>query len=163
MTSVIRAVNNPSISKGDLEKLTVGAVQVYDLDEKYNRLRASMSNFAGLFRGQLDKLKSSGVRFEHEAALDQLIRAEGIQVSAVGGIATIVEFQEKIVEVPVMESRTKALIHLLSTQMKKNFDKYPKLREECDVRLTEFFQQEIIDVIEADEIDRVVEIVKYVP
>jgi hypothetical protein len=29
--------------------------------------------------------------------------------------------------------------------------------------LTEFFQQEIIDVVDADEIDRIVAIVKYVP
>lgn len=47
--------------------------------------------------------------------------------------------------------------------MKKNFDKYPQLRDECDARLIEFFQQEIIEVIEADEIDRVVGIVKMVP
>ena len=29
--------------------------------------------------------------------------------------------------------------------------------------MTEFFQQEIIDVVDADEIDRIVAIVKYVP
>ena len=29
--------------------------------------------------------------------------------------------------------------------------------------MTEFFQQELIDIIEVDELDRVVEIVKYVP
>ena len=52
---------------------------------------------------------------------------------------------------------------MLAVQMKKNFDKYPKLREECDSRLYEFFQQEIIDVMEIDELDRVVEIVKFVP
>lgn len=32
-----------------------------------------------------------------------------------------------------------------------------------DGRLYEFFQQELIDCIEVDEIDRIVEIVKYVP
>lgn len=37
------------------------------------------------------------------------------------------------------------------------------MREECDARLFEFFQQEIIDVMEVDELERVVEIVKYVP
>jgi len=63
----------------------------------------------------------------------------------------------------VQDSRTKHLIHLLAIQLKKYVDKYPKLREECDVRLTEFFQQEIIDLIESDDFDRVVSIVKYVP
>lgn len=70
---------------------------------------------------------------------------------------------DRVVEVPVSDARTKHLIHMFAVQMKKFFEKYPKLREECDVRLTEFFQQELIDVIEVDEIDRIVEIVKYVP
>jgi hypothetical protein len=52
---------------------------------------------------------------------------------------------------------------MLAIQMKKFFEKYPKLRDECDARLFEFFQQEIIDVMEVDELERVVEIVKYVP
>ena len=47
--------------------------------------------------------------------------------------------------------------------MKKYFEKYPKLKDECDSRLYEFFQQELIDIIEVDELERVVEIVKYVP
>ena len=47
--------------------------------------------------------------------------------------------------------------------MKKYFEKYPKLKEECDSRLYEFFQQELIDIMEVDELDRVIEIVKYVP
>lgn len=32
-----------------------------------------------------------------------------------------------------------------------------------DAKLTEFFQQEIIDLIQVDEVDRLVEIVRYVP
>lgn len=41
--------------------------------------------------------------------------------------------------------------------------KYPKLSGEINERLAEFFQQEIIDIIEVDEVDRLVEIVKYKP
>ena len=52
---------------------------------------------------------------------------------------------------------------MLAVQMKKFTSKYPKLMDEMDVRLTEFFQQELIDIIEVDELDRVVEIVKYQP
>ncbi len=43
---------------------------------------------------------------------------------------------EKIVEVPIQDSRTKHLIHLLAVQMKKFCSKYPKLLDEMDVRLT---------------------------
>lgn len=78
------------------------------------------------------------------------MRSEGLQTSVANGVVTIVETRDKVIEVPIQDSRTKHLIHMLAVQMKKNFDKYPKLREECDARLYEFFQQELIDVIEAD-------------
>jgi hypothetical protein len=68
-----------------------------------------------------------------------------------------------VVEVPVQDARTKHLVHLFAVQLKKYVEKYPKLRDECDGRLTEFFQQEIIDLIESDDFERVVSIVKYVP
>ena len=111
----------------------------------------------------MKKLKSSGIEFEYKATLDSLIRSEGLRTSVVNGAVHIDRPYEKVIEVPVMDSHTKSLIHLLSVQMKKNFDKYPKLRDECDPRLIEFFQQEMIDVIQADAMDRIVSIVKYVP
>ena len=64
---------------------------------------------------------------------------------------------------PVQDARAKHLLHLLAVQLKRLSGKYPKILSEMDIRLTEFFQQELIDVIEVDEIDRLVEIVKYVP
>jgi len=108
-------------------------------------------------------LKSQGVRFENESTLDNLLRSENIQTSIANGVVKLIETRDKVIEVPIQDARTKHLIHLLAVQMKKNFDKYPKLREECDARLYEFFQQELIDVMESDELDRVVEIVKFVP
>ena len=50
-------------------------------------------------------------------------------------------YREKVVEVPIQDARTKHLIHMLAVQMKKYFEKYPKLKGECDNRLFEFFQQ----------------------
>jgi hypothetical protein len=52
---------------------------------------------------------------------------------------------------------------MLATNLKTLSAKYPKLLTEIDSKLVEFFQQELIDVIEVDELDRVIEIVKYVP
>ena len=63
----------------------------------------------------------------------------------------------------MQDGHTKFLIHLFATQMKKQFEKYPKLRGEIDPRISEFFSQEVIDLIEADDLERVVSIVKYVP
>ena len=58
----------------------------------------------------------------------------------------------KIVEVPVQDARTKHLIHLLATELKRLFLKFPRLQTEIDGRLAEFIQQEVIDVIEVDEL-----------
>ncbi len=52
---------------------------------------------------------------------------------------------------------------MLATNLKTLSAKYPKLLTEIDSKLVEFFQQEIIDVMEVDELDRLVEIVKFVP
>lgn len=163
LTAAIKAVNNPNINKLELERLTIGAVQFAALEDKYTKLRGQLQSFGSLFKTQIDKLRSTGVKFENQAALDQILRAEGIQTSVANGVVTIVETRDKVIEVPIQDSRTKHLIHMLAVQMKKNFDKYPKLREECDARLYEFFQQELIDVIEADELERIVEIVKIMP
>lgn len=61
--------------------------------------------------------------------MDQLLRAENMQVSIVNGLVNVVETQERVIEVPIQDSRTKHLIHMLAVQMKKYFDKYPKLKE----------------------------------
>jgi hypothetical protein len=163
LKSAFRSINDPKISKADIERLITGAPDIRTLEGKYNSLRDQLATFGGLVKTQFEAIRNSGIRFEHESTLSKLISSEGLQISTVNGIANVIEFREKVVEVPVQDSRTKHLIHLLASQMRKYFEKYPKLREECDVRLSEFFTQEIIDLIEADDFDRVVSIVKYVP
>lgn len=163
LKSSIKSLNNPSVSRAEIEQILIGAQEYRTLDDKYAKLKAQLATFSGLVRTQFDRLRTSGVKFEYESNLNQLLTAEGLDISVVNGIANVIDYREKIVEVPVQDSRTKHLIHLLAIQMKKYLDKYPKLKEECDGRLTEFFTQEIIDLIEADDFERVVSIVKYVP
>jgi len=163
LTSVVKASHNANISKSEIDRLCINIVDYEKLNEKYTNLKNQVQSFGSLFRTQLDKLKTQGVRFENESTLESLLRSENIVTSVANGVVNIVDFKEKVIEVPVQDARTKHLIHMLATQMKKNFDKYPKLRDECDSRLYEFFQQELIDVMESDELERIVEIVKYVP
>ena len=163
LVSVVKGVNSPNMSRTDIDRLCINIVDYENLNERHNNLKNQIQSFGSLYRTQTDKLKSSGVRLENEGALDALLRSENLVCSVANGVVNLVETKEKIVEVPIQDARTKHLIHLLATQMKKNFDKYPKLRDECDSRLYEFFQQELIDVIETDQLDRVVEIVKYIP
>lgn len=47
----------------------------------------------------------------------------------VNGLVNLVDYKDRVVEVPVSDARTKHLIHMLAVQMKKFFEKYPKLRE----------------------------------
>jgi hypothetical protein len=68
----------------------------------------------------------------------------------VGDVLHLERFSERTIEVPVQDARTKHLLHLFASQMKKITAKYPKLQNEMDSRLTEFFQQELIDLIEVD-------------
>jgi hypothetical protein len=95
-----------------------------------------------------------------------LLQKEKVTVfQAASGVLNI-EFgaaASKVVEVPVQDARTKHLIHLLATEFKRLFLRFPKLQSEIDPKLAEFVKQEIIDVIEVDEIEKLIQIVKYIP
>jgi len=142
LKSTIRSLNNPNVSRQEIEQILIGAQEFRVLDDKYQKLRGQLSTFGGLLRSQFDRLRNiPGVKLDFESNLSQLLNAEGLEISVVNGIANVIDYREKVVEVPIQDARTKHLIHLLAVQMRKYFEKYPKLREECDVRLTEFFTQ----------------------
>lgn len=163
LKTAIRVVSNPNVTREDIDRIAKASVDVSKYEEEISKYRGQLSSLSGLVKTQFGKLRSSGARIDHESEIERLIGSTGVDIQIVNGVSQLIEYREKVVEVPIQDSRTKHLIHMLAVQMKKNFEKYPKLREECDSRLFEFFQQELIDVIEVDELERVVEIVKYVP
>lgn len=55
------------------------------------------------------------------------------------------------------------MIGALASHVRKINEKYPKLRGELDVKLQELMSGELADVIEGDSLDRIVDIVRYVP
>jgi len=175
-----RLLNNPNLSQDEVDRTLEGfltgldgsrlRITVQDLLERnkwktqYDNLMAKFSAAAGLWRSQLNKLSQRGVGgIDFDSDISDLLKSANVTVSIANGVVTVDRFSEKTIEVPVQDVRTKKLIHSLATQLKKFTDKFPKLRDEMDVRLWEYFQQELIDVIEVDEVDRIVEIVKYVP
>jgi hypothetical protein len=99
------------------------------LELKYNSLRDRFGGFSSLIKAQSEKLRGTGVTLDFEADLNALVRSEGINVSIVNGLVNVVDYKDRVVEVPVSDARTKHLIHMLAVQMKKFFEKYPKLRE----------------------------------
>ena len=129
LKSAIKALNNPNVQRAEIEKILIGAQEYSALDDKYNKLKAQLSTFNGLLRTQM---RTSGAKFDFENDLNRLLTSEGLDIAVVNGIANVIDYKEKIVEVPVQDARTKHLIHLLTKQMRGYFEKYPKLREECD-------------------------------
>lgn len=177
-----RVNNQDGISDNDIERIMEGflmglqgtriresvevALQRRRMEEDYGRLKDQFGVAVGIFQAQIDRIKKDNpsFRFDLDAKIFEILKDQRIQVyKTAGDIVHLERFSERTVEVPVQDARTKHLIHLLAVQMKKFCGKYPKLQEEMDVRLTEFFQQELIDIMEVDEVDRLVEIVKYVP
>ena len=152
---------------GSRIKESVGkSIERRRLEDDYIRLKEQFGVAVGILQGQLDRVKreNPNLRMDVDPRIFEILRDQNIMVFKTSGdIVNIERFSEKVVEVPVQDARTKQLIHLLAVQMKRFTEKYPKLNDEMDVRLTEFFQQELVDVIEVDEVDRLVEIVKYVP
>ena len=70
-----------------------------------------------------------------------MLGTSSLSAIRVGDVIQVEKMVEKTVEVPVQDARTKHLIHLLATNYKKLFTKYPKLYDEMDSRLSEFFSQ----------------------
>lgn len=95
--------------------------------------------------------------------MSNLLLKSGVVAYNSNGFTTIETQSNKTIEVAVQDSRTKHLIYLLATNLRRLSDKYPKLSSEFSPELAEFFQQELIDVIDADELERIVEIVRFVP
>ena len=62
LTSVIKSVNNSNVSKVALERLAITAIDFEKINEKYNSLRGQMLSFGSLYKTQMDKLKTQGVR-----------------------------------------------------------------------------------------------------
>ncbi len=74
LNAAFRKVQNPNISRADIESILVGSSQIREVEDKYNRLRSQLSAFSGLVNTQFEKLRSQGVRFEYESNLKALLR-----------------------------------------------------------------------------------------
>ncbi len=130
--------------------LSTQMIERTKVETNFNRLKKSFGVAAGLYKAAIDKLRQSNptLRFDVDRELFDFLQKETINVERIdNGTAYIEIYKEKTIEVPVQDARTKHLLHLLAVQLKKLSTKYPKVLAEMDVRLTEFFQQELIDII----------------
>ena len=139
-----------------------------DLESAQNDLKNLRDTFAatvGIWINQLNgyKAKYPNDRWDLDTQISQRIRDSKIQPITVGDHTFLEVHTDKTVEVPVQDLRTKQLIHVLTTNLRKLAEKYPKIRTEFNAELSQYFEQELIDVIEVDSIDRLIEIVRFVP
>lgn len=128
-------------------------------------MRANFASAASIWKNQVTTItrKYPNDRFDLDAEITSLLQRVNVRTYNVSGIETIEVRSERTVEVPVLDVRTKGLIHLFATSLKTLSARFPRILTELDARVVTFFSQELIDVIEVDEIDRIVEIVKFVP
>lgn len=112
-------------------------------------MKSNFASAASVWKNQLSRLvaKYPTERADLDYEITNVLQRTGVNAYNVNGVEMVEVRSEKTVEVPVQDSRTKHLIHLLATNLKTLSAKYPKLLTEIDGKLVEFFQQEIIDVM----------------
>ncbi len=161
----VLTLRDKSLTGERLEQALNREAEIDRVTKEIETLKSNFAAAASIWKSQISRVtaKYPSERFELDTQITDILNRTSVRTFNVGEIQTVEVHSEKVIEVPVQDSRTKHLIHMLATNLKRLSGKYPKLLEEIDGRLVEFFQQELIDVIEVDELDRIVEIVKFVP
>lgn len=133
------------------------SIDQYRKAQEYQRLRQNFATASSVFSNFISQLRTDNASYRLPREIDNIFeilqqeKVEAIQ-SLSGDVRIDLGTASKVIEVPVQDARTKHLIHLLATELKRLFLRFPKLQSEIDPKLAEFVQQEIIDVIEVDEI-----------
>ena len=104
--------------------------ELKSVQQKYETLKKQVSSFASLLNIHIEKLKGTSYRFEFENELKNLLNVDcGIESYMANGILTFVDYRDRVIEVPVQDTRTKEVIQMLAFHMNKFFKNYPKLKE----------------------------------
>ena len=113
-------------------------------EESYTRLKEQFGASISIIDSLLKKIKTEVPTFNLtlDSRVFEMLREHKINVYKVAGdILNIETISERTIEVPVQDARTKHLLNLLATNLKRITLKYPKLQAEMDGKLIEFFQQ----------------------
>lgn len=114
------------------------------IEDSYNRLKEQFSAAISIIESTLNRVREEVPSFKLplDPRIFDMLREHKINTYKVAGdVLNIETVTERTVEVPVQDARTKHLLHLLATELKRITLKYPKLRSEMDGKLMEFFQQ----------------------
>ena len=143
------------------------SMETYRMSQQFVQLQENFNIAAGIYQQLIATLRRNNANLQFPIEVDRLFELLGahatMAVQVDSGAIFITEGRERVVEVPVQDTHTKQLIHLFAGQLKNLFFKYPKLQDEIDERIAEFVREEVIELMSVDEIDRLVQIVRYVP
>lgn len=108
-----------------------------DLEKTRRELETLKNNFASaasVWKNQLSRLVSKypNERADLDFEITNVLQRTGVNAYNLNGVEIVEVHSEKTVQVPVQDSRTKHLIHLLATNLKTLSAKYPKLLTEID-------------------------------
>ena len=92
-------------------------------------IRANFASAASIWKNQLSRFvaKYPTERAELDYEITNILQRANVSAYTVNGTEIVEVTSSKTVEVPVQDSRTKHLIHLLATNLKTLSAKYPKL------------------------------------
>lgn len=100
-------------------------------------LRETFETTCGIWLKQLNnyRLKYPSENWELDSSITERLQKFNIKPITVNDYAFLEVHSDKTVEVPVQDTRTKRLVHLLTTNLKKMSEKYPKLKEELNAEI----------------------------
>lgn len=100
-------------------------------------LKTNFASAASIWKNQVSIIsrKYPNERFDLDTEITSLLQRVNVRTYNVSGIETIEVKSERTVEVPVLDIRTKGLIHLFASSLKTLSQKYPKITTELDARV----------------------------
>jgi hypothetical protein len=145
------------------------SLQNYRNSQEHLRIKENFAVAAGLYAELLASLRAnSSIQLPLAGEnIFELLQREKVVAAQVQSGSVFVNLADssaaRFVEVSVQDEKSKQLIHVLAHEMKRLFLKFPKLQGEIDPSLVEFLQQEVLDVLESESMEKLIQIVKYVP
>lgn len=138
--------------------------ELFRINDQYSLLLNRFRGASSIWQSQIRDIKKQfpTARLDLDRDITKLLQDGKIDVIFVNDV---IQLQPNpVVEVPMSESRTSQLLQLVSTQLRGLITKYPKLEIDVDRNVLEFFNDGVIDSLSVgNDVNRIVEIVKYVP
>jgi very-short-patch-repair endonuclease len=132
LNEVITTINNPHVTREDIDDLLLSHIETVNLHKQTQKLKSKTTASHSLLKTHLDDLKLKGVKVEQEDKLRTLIDdSKDVDVKLKDGVVHLVETKDKVIEKTVQDAKTKELIKQMGLEIYRIYSRYPKIREEA--------------------------------